>query len=351
MTPKRALGPLQRRFAAGVLLAFVVVGAVVLSFGALMLVPTDDEVTLVVALGVFALLAVLASALIARGVLRDVERVRDGLAAVGLGERGVMIETAGGGEIAELADEANEMIARLGEREEERDAAESSRRHLVAAVSHDLRTPLAAIQALGEAIEDDVVDDSERRRYLALMSVHVRALGALIEDLFELSRLEAGDIEWSMQQVRLDELVSETVEAMRPAADERGVLVRTEVPAGIAPAHGNPEKLQRVLFNLIQNAIRHTPSDGSVAVRAQANGANVEVEVADTGEGITGPDRDRIFVPFFRGGGEAPRTRSGAGLGLPICRAIVEAHGGMIWLEEAETGARVRFSLKLAEVT
>ena len=112
------------------------------------------------------------------------------------------------------------MAAQLAEREAERDAAEAARRELIAAVSHDLRTPLTSLRLLADAIEDDVVDSATRRRYIEQMSVHIASLSALIEDLFELSRLEAGDIQWSMQQVALDELVEETVEAMRPHAEQ-----------------------------------------------------------------------------------------------------------------------------------
>jgi signal transduction histidine kinase len=230
----------------------------------------------------------------------------------------------------------------------ERDAAESARRALVAAVSHDLRTPLTSMRLLADAIEDELVDHDTRRRYLAQMSVHLRSLSALIEDLFELSRLESGDIEWTLQRVAIDELVEETVEAMRPQADAKRVAVRASLPAGLGPVRGNPEKLQRVLFNLIQNAIRHTPADGSVVVRAVASGRSVEVEVADTGEGLRGDEREHAFEPFYRGGNGAARTSDGTGLGLTICRAIVEAHGGEIWFADSPAGARVRFSVPRA---
>jgi signal transduction histidine kinase len=230
----------------------------------------------------------------------------------------------------------------------ERDAAERARRDLVAAVSHDLRTPLTSLRLLADAIEDDVVDRDTRRRYLEQMGVHIRSLSALIEDLFELSRLEAGDIQWSLQQVRIDELVEETVEAMRAQADAKHVAVRASFTGGLAPVRGNPERLQRVLFNLIQNAIRHTPADGSVTVMAESNGASVEVEVADTGEGLPPDARERAFEPFYRGGDGAARSGDGTGLGLTICRAIVEAHGGEIWLADSAAGARVRFRLPRA---
>ena len=225
------------------------------------------------------------------------------------------------------------------------DDAERMRRDLIAAVSHDLRTPITSLRLLTEAIADDVVDGATKRSYLGQMSTHLNAMSALIDDLFELSRLEAGDIAWSLEQVRLDELVGETVDAMRAQADARNVQVRAELPAGLRPARGDPEKLQRVLFNLIQNAIRHTPADGSVVVRAQPAGDAVEIEVADTGDGIAADEREHVFEPFFRGGAQAARPSNGAGLGLAISRAIVEAHGGRIWLVDAPGGTRVRFSL------
>ena len=231
----------------------------------------------------------------------------------------------------------------------QRDAAETARRDLVAAVSHDLRTPLTSLRLLSEAIEDELVDPETRRSYVAQMSVHIRSLSALIDDLFELSRLEAGDIEWSMQQVHVGELVEETVAAMRPQADASHVAVLASVPEGLAPARANPEKLQRVLFNLIQNAIRHTPADGSVTVLAESNGTGLEIEVADSGEGLTPEDRERAFDPFWRGGAGAARAAGeGTGLGLTICRAIVEAHDGEIWFEDSPRGARVRLRLPRA---
>jgi signal transduction histidine kinase len=144
-----------------------------------------------------------------------------------------------------------------------------------------------------------------------------------------------------MQQVRLPLLVDETIDAMRPAAAAKGVAVHARVADDLAPVDADPERLQRVLFNLIQNAIRHTPADGSVTVFAEPFADRLEVEVADTGPGIAPDVRDRVFEPFQRGDG---RGDGGAGLGLAISRAIVEAHGGRIWLEPG-AGTRVRFSL------
>jgi signal transduction histidine kinase len=236
-------------------------------------------------------------------------------------------------------------VAALAERERARARAEETRRRLVAAVSHDLRTPIASLRLLVEAIDDEIVDDATRRRYLATMQTHIRSLSTMIDDLFELSRIEAGDIDWSMRQIELALLVDETVVAMRPEARARQVKIRTQLEDGELSARADPERIQRVLFNLIRNAIHHTPADGSVTVRAEAGPDTIEIEVADTGEGIPDEEADRVFEPFYRGGADAARDSEGAGLGLAISRAIVETHGGAIWIAPGDSGTRVRFSL------
>ena len=220
---------------------------------------------------------------------------------------------------------------------------EEARRRLVAAASHDLRTPLASLRLLVESIDDGVATGVTRERYLKEIRTHVAALSGLIDDLFELSRIEAGDISWTMQQVELRELIDEAVAAMRAPAAERGVRVAVDLPAEALVARANAEKVQRVLFNLIQNAIRHTPADGSVTVRARPLGGGIEIEVDDQGEGIPFEAGDRVFEPFYRG--DSARTEEGAGLGLAISKAIVEAHGGRIWLEPGAPGTSVRFTL------
>jgi len=339
-------GSLSSQFALAVAIVVGPVLVALLVVGLLMVVSGQDAVLLgaiVVAAGA---LAVAAGRLLANSILHDVEGVRDGLMAVGQGEREVAIETAAGDELAQLAAAANAMTSQLRSEELARDQSDSARRHLVAAISHDLRTPITSLRLLAEAVEDDVVDGEVRRAYLARMRTHIDVLSNLIDDLFELSRLEAGDITWSLEQVPLKELVNETVDAMRVHAEAKRVAVRSEVPVALAPARANPEKVQRVLCNLIQNSIRHTPADGSVVVRAERVANEIEVEVLDTGEGIAREERDRIFTAFYRG--DASRTGGGAGLGLAVSRAIVEAHGGRIWLAETPVGTRVRFSLPAA---
>jgi signal transduction histidine kinase len=342
---RRWAGSLPRQMA---LTVGIVVAPVLIALGvvvALMVVSGHAGAVVAAIVVAAGALAVLAAKLVAGGILRDVESIRDGLSAVGRGERSVVIRTAVGDELGELAQAANAMIAQLAAEEAARDQSEGARRDLVAAVSHDLRTPITSLRLLAEAVQDEIVDADTRRAYLERMRIHIDALSALIDDLFELSRLEAGDIGWSLEHVPLGELVGETVEAMRVQAEAKGVRVLADVPSALSPARGNPEKLQRVLFNLIQNAIRHTPADGSVVVRAVPVAEGIEVEVSDDGSGIAAEEREHVFDAFFRGGEGAARGGGGAGLGLAVSRAIVEAHGGRIWLADAPAGTSVRFSL------
>ncbi len=341
-------GPLSRQFASAVV---IVIGPLLLALiilSLLMFVSGHDAAIVAVVVAFAGVVGIVAGQRLAVPIIDDTQAIRDGLVAVGNGDRQLTIATSGRDELAELAAAADAMVARLAAEEAARDQSETARRHLIAAVSHDLRTPITSLRLLAEAVEDEIVDGEARQEYLARMRTHLMALSALIDDLFELSRLEAGDINWSVERVAVGELVRETVAAMRVHAERKGVAIYTDLPDSLRPARANPEKLQRVLFNLVQNAIRHTPADGSVVVRAQPLPDRIEVEVADTGDGVAAEERELIFGPFYRGGADASRTTNGAGLGLAVSRAIVEAHGGRIWLADSAAGTCVRFSVPTA---
>jgi signal transduction histidine kinase len=315
---------------------------------AILMFVSDQDAVMICVITVFAgVVAVRSAQLLGSRVLADVERLRSGLDAVAEGRRDVRVHSGGTDELARLAAAADAMVARLAAEESRREAAERARRDLVAAASHDLRTPIASLRLMSDAIGDNLVDEHTRHRYHHAMQTNIEALSTLIDDLFELSSLEAGEITWSMKHVQLAELIDEAVAAMRPQALAKRVAVRAELHEPIAPARADPEKLQRVLFNLIQNAIRHTPADGSVTVRAEGSPTGVEIEVADTGHGVDPADRARVFEAFYRAGPDKSRSTPGAGLGLAISRSIIEAHGGRIWLESEGVGTQVRFSLPL----
>jgi signal transduction histidine kinase len=335
----RRPGGLRQQFGAIALLGAASLAVAVALFVDLMFVSSHDAVMTILLAAYAAALVLWTARRLGNLTLADLERICVTLSAVGDGRRDVRTGLDGHDEVSRVGRDVDAMIERL-------DREENMRRELFAAVSHDLRTPITALSLLATAIDDEVVEDAKRREYAARMNTHVRALGALIDDLFDLTRLEAQELQWTMERVCMDELVHDAVEAMRPTADAGSVAVRAELRAPLAPSNGNLEQLQRVLFNLIQNAIRHTPPDGSVTVRAEDVDGGVEIEVADTGAGIAPDQRQRVFEPFYRA--DASRHEPGAGLGLAIARAIVEAHGGAIWLEEATVGTRVRFRLPAA---
>lgn len=340
-TRRAALGGLRRQ---GALLGAVVAGQLVVGtalFVAFMFLDTHDAVLATLLAAYASVLGWWAARRLGREALADLDAIRGALQAVGRGERDVRTGVAGRDEIARLAGEVDAMVRLLAQEER-------ARQTLIAGVSHDLRTPITALRLLADAIDDDIADPATRREYAARMGTHVRALGALIDDLFELTRLQSRELELAMEQIDVRGLLAESVFAMQPTAAERMVLVSALGVEGHGSARANPEKVQRVLFNLIQNAIRHTPPDGTVTVRAVLDGDGVEVEVADTGVGVPDAQREQVFEPFFRG--DSSRTQDGAGLGLAISRAIVEAHGGRIWFEPSAVGARVRFRLPSAGV-
>jgi signal transduction histidine kinase len=342
------VGGMRRQLAVG---GAIVVGQLLLAaglFAALMTHSAPDALFTAV-LAVYAgLVGAWSARKITRGVLGDIDELRRSLQAVAAGRRDVRIATAGGDELALVARDIEALAGTLQREEHSRATLEDARRQLLAAISHDVRTPLTSLRLLSAALADDIVDGPTRLEYVSRIGVHVRAMSAMIDDLFELSRLEAGDISWTMERVPLEDLVLETVDAMRAHAEAESVSVRAELTKDLEAARANPEQIQRVLFNLIQNAIRHTPADGSVTVRASCVEDAVHVEVLDTGRGIPEDERERVFDAFVKGSDRASRSDGSAGLGLAISRAIVEAHGGRIWIEDAHSGTSIRFSLPAA---
>jgi signal transduction histidine kinase len=342
------MSTLSHRFQLGIGLALGQLLAALMVGAAVMFVSPEDAWTTAGILLFAAVIAARAAQILLRDVVADVGSVSNGLHSVGQGERQVRVEARSGKELSDLAESANTMIETIRSEERSRDEADAARRQVIAAVSHDLRTPLTSLQLLAQALDDDLVDPETARKYVKSIGANVRALGALVDDLFEFSRLNAGDFAWTTEAVPLAGIVAEMLEAIRLEAETRRVAVRAEIASDLRPACGNPEQLGRVLANLLTNAIRHTPPDGSVLVRAHQRDGSAEIEVSDTGEGIAAADQPRVFEPFYRGGSEAARTSSGSGLGLAIARTIVEAHGGRIWLAEAHTGTRICFTLPLA---
>ncbi|MDK2926074.1 MAG: two-component system, OmpR family, sensor histidine kinase ResE [Bacillota bacterium] len=211
---------------------------------------------------------------------------------------------------------------------------EEMRREFVANVSHELRTPLTYLQGYTEAILDGLAaDPDEEKKYLKIILDETLRLRRLVSDLLDLSRIEAGQLALEKGEVNLAELCSEVAEKVRPLAEEKEIRLELDVPAQLPPAWGNADRLQQVLINLLDNALRHTGAGGKVAVTAKVQGEELAVSVHDTGPGIPPEELPYIFERFYKVEKARTRTTAGTGIGLAIVKGLVEAHGGRVWVE------------------
>ncbi|MGZ8686919.1 MAG: sensor histidine kinase [Gaiellaceae bacterium] len=315
------------------LLAVLLPLLVVLLSGWVMFHMGDDVKILAVATAA-ASAAVAAALVLGTSIARRIDHLRDSSAQLAAGDLAARAPEAGPRELADLGRSFNEMAASL-------EQVFDARRELVAAASHDLRTPVASIVAMLEAIDDGLAEPEE---YLPALGDQARRLGVLVDDLFELARIDAGALAHEIRIVPLAPIVESCLSGLEAEARARNVRLGTQGDTAAAQARCTPEQVERVLQNLLTNALRHTPSDGSVVVVLAPAEDHVRVSVEDTGEGLTGEAAHRMFDRFWRA--DTARSTAGSGLGLAIARGLVEAQGGRIWAEPvASGGARVSFTL------
>ncbi len=274
---------------------------------------------------------------LARRIVRSTKTLRDH--ARDFGVHGVFAPTPEGPrELHAVSDELARSSDRLQAARERQAQLEQSRRDLVAWVSHDLRTPLAGLRAMAEALEDGMVDDPNR--YYSQMIAEVDRTARMVDDLFELSRIHAGALNLSLQDVQLSDVVSETIAGAAPLAQAKRVRVSGSVDSDIL-LQADPAALSRVVANLVMNAIRHTPADGVVQIQASRDGSMVELSVRDACGGIHPADLDRVFDIAWRGDdARTPESSSGGGLGLAIVKGLVEAHRGSVTVANQAPGCR-----------
>ena len=253
-------------------------------------------------------------------------------------------------ELTRLGAELQEMELRLDETQRRERTLEASRRELVGWVSHDLRTPLAGIRAMAEALEDGVVEDPETvDRYHRRLREEADHLAALVDDLFELSRTHAGSLRLQFSTVSLADLVSDALSGSAPVAEAKGVQLVGRMVGPPPEIEASAPEVLRVLRNLLENAIRHTPSDGSVVVEAGVDETQPEcvyVSVRDDGGGVPTRELARIFDIGYQG--DPARGSGGAGLGLAIAKGFADAHDGELTVGNENGGAR--FTLRLPKV-
>jgi signal transduction histidine kinase len=271
--------------------------------------------------------------------LRDMAAAAHGMET---GDYSRRVHTRSRDEVGQLATAFNRMSAELQN-------LEQSRRDLVANVSHELKTPIAAIRAHLENLLDGVEQPDPTT--LQVMLTQTERLGRLIEQLLELSRLESGELPLLREETPLAPLVTQVLSEIEVARSDRGVVVESALPIDLPPVDADRERVHQVLFNLVDNAVRFTPSGGAVTVSAHSHNGSVEVRVADTGVGIPSEHLPRLFDRFYRADPARSREDGGTGIGLAIARSVVEAHGGHIRAEsELGEGSVFTFDLPVALV-
>jgi signal transduction histidine kinase len=306
---------------------------------------SEHDLEVVMLLVVFAAGTAVALALVlASGSTKAVDRLVEGAQRIGDGELETPIGRLDAGpELDALARSVDDAAERLRAAREGELLAETMRRDLIVAVSHDLRTPLASLRAMVEAIDEGVVDDAPTiRRYSGEMRRSVEQLVAMVDDLFELTQLDAGVIRAETKRANLDEVVRSALASIGSTAEQKGLEIVTDLERA-AGATCSP-RLVRVLQNLLVNAVRHTPNDGTIRIEAVRSERGLTVAVEDSGEGIAEADLPRVFELFFRA--DPARSGAGAGLGLALAERIVQAMGGSIALESwPAVGTRVAVEL------
>lgn len=339
---------MRQRVIATALVASVLSFANLLVLAYLMFVSREDA-TLVAVLVLYSVAAGIGVALVqARSVVSGVERLM--ATAESLAEGDLNARTGpmdAGPELDTLGRTLDGMAERLSKSIAQTRDAETKRRELITAVSHDLRTPLADLRAMIEAIDDGVVEDLPTlRRYAAEMHRAVGSLVVLVDDLFELAQLDVAGMETESRRVPLHDVVRSALAACAMQATMKGLALETSIDSA-ADIACSP-RLVRVLQNLVQNAVRHTPSDGTVLIHAHPGPSQLEIAVEDTGEGIPVESLPRVFEPFWRG--DPSRSTSGSGLGLALSQRIVEALGGTISVE-SQPSQGSRFAVMLPYTT
>jgi signal transduction histidine kinase len=348
LSPERSWNRLSARLIGAHFVGILVVLINVAVTAAAMMISTHDLSLLGLLLGYSVAIAAIYSAFVSAWISDSLKTLSSAARQLAAGDLSVRVPEQGERELAELGAAFNTMAGRLQAAFQRQRELEEARQGLIAAVSHDLRTPLSSLRVMVEAIADGVASDPATiRRYVKSMERETVNLGKLVDDLFEIARLDSGQVALRLEPSAIGALVLETCESMHAQATVRGVALLPRVDWSIGPVIVDPDQIQRVLCNLVQNAIRHTPADGSVVVEVLDRGDEVQINVADTGEGIPYEDVPHIFDRFYRG--DKARTRDtggGAGLGLAIAKRLVETHGGRIWINQPpEGGATFSFTL------
>jgi two-component system sensor histidine kinase BaeS len=316
----------------GPLVVAVITGVV----SVMMFLNSHDLKLVLMLLGFGTLVAVCVALLVTGPLVRDLRQVESTVARVADGDLDARVGLQRQDDIGALADAVDDLVER-------RQAAERERNVVLASISHDLRTPLTALRAALEAIQDGLSPDPQR--YLASMERDLDAVDDLVNDLFLLGRIEAGRYEPVPEPVQLGELIDDAVEALTPLAQQGTIDIRPSIDNRVEVL-GNASGISRVVRNLLDNGIRHAPAGSSVSIDVRCDDQWALVRFVDEGPGFPDAFREEAFERFTRSDPARTRATGAAGLGLAIARGVVKAHGGRIWADPGP-GGRVNFTLPL----
>ena len=298
-------------------------------------------IALAVAIGAAFLTALAVSTFISLRIVKPIRALAEAAERIAKGAYAARVPATGSDEIAVLGSAFNEMATAL-------ESAERKRRELVTDVAHELRTPLATVEGSLEGLADGVVPADPE--IWSLLRAETGRLRRLVDDLAKVSRAEERQLDLCSTPTKPGLLVAAAVQAASPAYAAKGVALETKLDRRLPSVDVDPDRIAEVLANLLDNALRHTPTGGRVEVVAAGRGKQVELVVADTGEGIAPEHLDRVFERFYRVDRARSRDQGGSGIGLAIARALVEAHGGQLWAESSGPGLGARFVCRLSAV-
>jgi two-component system sensor histidine kinase BaeS len=255
-------------------------------------------------------------------------------------------------ELGRLASTFNDMANTIEADVKELRHQEQARRDLTANIAHDLATPLTAIQGFSEALADEVITDAEGRQETAQrIGREVQRLRRLVKDLQQMSSLESGHAQLDLAPLDMHTLVDETLNVIQPECEQMGISLQNEIASETPSVMADSDRITQVLLNLLDNARRHTPTNGSITIRAYSKDNMLYTQIRDTGIGIDATDLPHIFERFYRANRSRNGASGGSGLGLSIVKAIITAHGGNVWAEsEPGQGTTVIFTLPLARM-
>ena len=294
--------------------------------------------------------AILIGLIAIRSITRNIRTIRKTMRDFTSGKLDARISLPGKGELTDLAESFNRMADTIVQNMEEIKTLDTLRRELVANVSHDLRTPLAIIQGYVETVlmKEDALNPQDRLRYLSTVLSSTERLRKLVEELFELSKLEAKQTKPAPELFSIAELVQDVAQKFDVLARERSITINTILPRNLPPVHADIALIERVLQNLVENALKFTPESGVITLELSPSPSGVEVNVVDTGQGISPEDIPHVFERYRQGAKGMNSFDQGTGLGLAIVKKILEAHGVTISVRsKVQEGTAFSFQLPL----